>query len=154
MSRPTTRRAAAQSRADTDPDLPIPDSPGTDTSVNAVGGLTDTPDGADPVADTPNVSARELMELLGRVLADRAGGAAGARSARTLPNSSISSRAETFGVSATGSAPSGVSVRPPTALTEVSVPGESGMGRSGSVFALDCAAARRVVGRDIACRFL
>jgi len=72
MSRPTTRRAAAQSRANTDPDLPIPDSPGTDTSVNAVGGLTDTPDGADPVADTPNVSARELMELLGRVLADRA----------------------------------------------------------------------------------
>ena len=66
---PTTRQAAAQSRANTDPDLPIPDSPGTDTSVNAVGGLTDTPDGADPVADMPNVSARELMELLGRVLA-------------------------------------------------------------------------------------
>src|SRR5271154_1735122 len=72
MSRPTTRRAAAQSRANTDPDLPFPDSPGTDTSINAVGGLTDEPDGADPVADTPNVSARELMELLGRVLADRA----------------------------------------------------------------------------------
>src|SRR5271163_1762260 len=70
MSRPTTRRAAAQSRANTDPDLPIPDSPGTDTSVNAVGGLTDEPDGADLGADTPNVSARELMELLGRVLAD------------------------------------------------------------------------------------
>src|SRR5271169_4613528 len=59
-------------RANTDPDLPIPDSPGTDTSVNAVGGLTDEPDGADPGADMPNVSARELMELLGRVLADRA----------------------------------------------------------------------------------
>src|SRR5271170_2219758 len=72
MSRPTTRRATAQSRANTDPDLPFPDSPGTDTSVNAVGGLTDEPDGADPVADTPNVSARELIELLGRVLADRA----------------------------------------------------------------------------------
>src|SRR5271163_2381970 len=72
MSRPTTRRAAAQLRANTDPDLPISDSPGTDTSVNAVGGLTDEPDGADPGADTPNVSARELIELLGRVLADRA----------------------------------------------------------------------------------
>src|SRR5271170_1512138 len=72
MSRPTTRRAAAQSRANTDPDLPFPDSPGTDTSVNAVGDLTDKPDGADPIADTPNVSARELIELLDRVLADRA----------------------------------------------------------------------------------
>src|SRR5271170_168703 len=72
MSRPTTHRAAAQSRANTDPDLPIPDSPGTDASVNAVGGLTDEPDGADPRADMPNVSARELMELLGRVLADHA----------------------------------------------------------------------------------
>src|SRR5271170_1884547 len=72
MSRPTIRRATVQSRANTDPDLPIPDSPGTDTSVNAVGGLTDKPDGADPVADMPNVSARELMELLGRVLADHA----------------------------------------------------------------------------------
>src|SRR5271154_1740302 len=70
MSRPTTRQAAAQSRANTDPDLPIPDSPETDASVNAVDGLTDEPDGADPVADTPNVSARELMELLGRVLAN------------------------------------------------------------------------------------
>src|SRR5271163_2655054 len=72
MSRPTTHQAAAQSRANTDPDLPIPDSPETYASVNAVDGLTDEPDGADPVADTPNVSARELMELLGRVLADHA----------------------------------------------------------------------------------
>src|SRR5271154_5274348 len=72
MSRPTTRQAAVQSRANTDPDLPIPDSPETDTSVNAVDGLADEPGGADPVADTPNVSARELMELLGRVLADHA----------------------------------------------------------------------------------
>src|SRR5271170_3166456 len=71
MSRPTTCRAAVQSRANTDPDLPIPDSPVTDALVNAVDGLTDEPDGVDPVADTPNISARELMELLSRVLADR-----------------------------------------------------------------------------------
>src|SRR5271169_4826224 len=70
MSRPTTRRATAQSRANTDPDLPIPDSPATDASVNAVDGLTDEPVVVDPIADTPNVSARELMELLSRVLAD------------------------------------------------------------------------------------
>src|SRR5271169_6364147 len=72
MSHPTTCRAAAQSRANTDPDLPIPDPPETDASDNAVDGLTDEPDGVDPIADTPNVSARELMELLGRVLADHA----------------------------------------------------------------------------------
>src|SRR5271154_2254421 len=72
MSRPTTRQAAVQSRANTDPDLPIPDSPETDTSVNAVDDLADEPDGAHPVADMPNVSAQELMELLGRVLAARA----------------------------------------------------------------------------------
>src|SRR5271170_5544437 len=85
MSRPTTRRATVQSRANTDPDLPIPDSPGTDASVNAVGGLADEPDGADPVAVTPNVSARELMELLGRVLADRAPAAAPAHSSASRP---------------------------------------------------------------------
>src|SRR5271170_5241409 len=85
MSCPTIRRAAVQSRANTDPDLPIPDSPETDASVNAVDGLTDEPDGADPVADPPNVSARELMELLGRVLADRAPAAPPAHSSASRP---------------------------------------------------------------------
>jgi Retrotransposon gag protein len=71
MSRPTTRRTAAQLRTDTDLDPLVPDFPETEASEDGADGHTDERDGADPATDVPNVSARELMELLGRVLAGR-----------------------------------------------------------------------------------
>ena len=72
MSRPTTRRSAAQSRINTDPDFPNPDPLETELLEDGPDVQADERDEEDPVADTPNVSARELMEILGRALAGRA----------------------------------------------------------------------------------